>query len=404
MTNKDSPVRLAKGVYWVGVIDWNIRDFHGYVIPKGTTYNAYLIVDEKIALVDTVKSHFAGEMIKQIQKIIDPSRIDYVISNHVEMDHSGSLPAIMRLVPDAKIIATKRGRDGLCNHYHGAGCQNWNFDIVETGSELNLGTRTLMFIETTMLHWPDSMHTFIKEDNILLSNDAFGQHIASSHRFNDEVGDVMEDAAEYYANILMPFGSKVLKYIDTVGDLGIKIDMIAPCHGMIWRKDPDKVIAAYEQWANGKTVPKVLIIYDTMWKSTELMAKEMVNGIIAIGVDVKLLSLQKNDWSKIIKEVLEAPVIAVGSPTLNNGIYPSVAGFLTYLKGLRPINKKAVAFGSFGWGGGAVKAVEKELAATGFEVMEPGLQVKFIPDENALGSCREMGRRLAKMAELTKGK
>ena len=399
MDNEYSPVELAKGVYWVGVVDWNIRDFHGYVTPKGTTYNAYLIVDEKIALVDTVKSHFAGELIKHIQKIIDPTRIDYVISNHVEMDHSGSLPVLMRLIPNAKVIATKRGRDGLCQHYSGIGCKDWNFEVVETGSELNLGVRTLMFIEATMLHWPDSMHTYIKEDKILLSNDAFGQHIASSHRFNDEVDDVMDDAAEYYANILMPFGSQVLKYVDTVEQLGIGIDMIAPCHGVIWRKDPAQIIAAYGRWANAETVPKVLIIYDTMWKSTERMAKAMLDGISATGVEVKLLNLRKNDWSAIIKEILQAPVIAVGSPTLNNGIFPSVAGFLTYLKGLRPKGKKAVAFGSFGWGGGAVKAIEKELETAGFEIIEPGLQVKFRPDEDDLRSCREMGARLADVAE-----
>lgn len=399
MGNEYSPVKLAKGVYWVGVIDWNIRDFHGYVTPKGTTYNAYLIVDKKIALVDTVKSHFAGELIKNIQKIIDPTKIDYVISNHVEMDHSGSLPVLMRLIPNAKLIATKRGRDGLCHHYNGMGCKDWNFEVVETGNELNLGKKTLMFIEATMLHWPDSMHTYIKEDNILLSNDAFGQHIASSHRFNDEVGDVMEDAAEYYANILMPFGSQVLKYIDTVEELGIDIDMIAPCHGMIWRKDPTRIIKAYERWANAETVPKVLIIYDTMWKSTERMAKAMVDGISSYGVEVKLLNLRKNNWSAIIKEVLDAPVIAIGSPTLNNGIFPSVAGFLTYLKGLRPTGKKAIAFGSFGWGGGAVKAVEKELETAGFEIMEPGLQVKFRPDENALRMCKDIGIKLAEIAE-----
>ena len=399
MDNEYSPVELAKGVYWVGVVDWNLRDFHGYVTPKGTTYNAYLIVDEKIALVDTVKSHFAGELIKQIQKIIDPTKIDYVISNHVEMDHSGSLPVLMRLIPDAKLFATKRGKDGLCQHFSGMGCKDWNFEVVETGSELSLGEKTLMFIEATMLHWPDSMHTYIKEDKILLSNDAFGQHIASSHRFNDEVEDVVDDAAEYYANILMPFGSQVLKYLDTVGELGIEIDMIAPCHGVIWRKDPGQIIEAYGRWANAETVPKVLIIYDTMWKSTERMAKAMIEGISATGMEVKLLNVRKNAWSMIIKEVLDAPVIAVGSPTLNNGIFPSVGGFLTYLKGLRPKGKKAVAFGSFGWGGGAVKAVENELTAAGFEILEPGLQVKFRPDEDDLRACREMGGRLVEAVE-----
>lgn len=399
MGNEHNPAELAKGVYWVGVVDWNLRDFHGYATPKGTTYNAYLIVDEKIALVDTVKSHFAGEMIKQIQKIIDPTRIDYVISNHIEMDHSGSLPVLMRLIPNAKVIATKRGKDGLCLHFNGTGCRDWDFEVVETGSELNLGKKTLMFIEATMLHWPDSMHTYIKEDKILLSNDAFGQHVASSYRFDDEVGDVIDDAAEYYANIMMPYGSQILKYLDTVEQLGIGIDIIAPCHGMIWRKDPTQMIAAYKGWANAETVPKVLIIYDTMWKSTERMAKAMVEGISASGMEVKLLNLRKNNWGAIIREVLDAPVIAIGSPTLNNGIFPSVAGFLTYLKGLRPKGKKAFSFGSFGWGAGAVKAVEKELEAAGFEIMEPGLQVKFRPDENALRTCREIGGRLAKIAE-----
>ena len=333
MDNKYSPVELAKGVYWVGVVDWNIRDFHGYVTPKGTTYNAYLIVDEKIALVDTVKSHFAGELIKHIQKIIDPTRIDYVISNHVEMDHSGSLPVLMRLIPNAKVIATKRGRDGLCQHYSGIGCKDWNFEVVETGSELNLGARTLMFIEATMLHWPDSMHTYIKEDKILLSNDAFGQHIASSHRFNDEVDDVMDDAAEYYANILMPFGRIILKYIDTVKELGIDINMIAPGHGIIWRQDPAKIIEAYGHWARGENNKKVLIIYDTMWGSTHTMAKSILEGIKAAGVEVKLINIRKIDLSGIITEILEAPVILLGSPTLNNSIFPSVGEVLIHVKG-----------------------------------------------------------------------
>ena len=395
MTNEVEPLALARGVYWVGVIDWNLRDFHGYVTPKGTTYNAYLIVDDKITLVDTVKAEFSAEMLKRISQIVDPAKIDYVIINHVEMDHSGSLPAIMTAAPDATIYCSKNGKDGLHLHYKANGCEDWNIEVVKTGSELSLGSKTLMFIEATMLHWPDSMHTYIKEDKILLSNDAFGQHIATSKPFDDEVGDVMAEAAEYYANILMPFGRVILKYIDTVKELGIDINMIAPGHGIIWRQDPAKIIEAYGRWARGETNKKVLIIYDTMWGSTHIMAKSILDGIKAAGVEVKLINIRKIDLSGIITELLEAPVIILGSPTLNNGIFPSVSGFLTYLKGLRPKGKQAVAFGSYGWGGGAVKAMEKELEMAGFELIEPGLQLRYRPDEEELAACRQLGERIA---------
>jgi flavorubredoxin len=394
------PLELVKGVYWVGVVDWNIRDFHGYETPKGSSYNAYLIVDEKIALVDTVKLEFAQELLERISQIIDPAKIDYVVANHVEMDHSGSLPAVMAAAPNAKIYCTKQGKNGLCVYYKAHGCQDWKFETVETGNELNLGSKTLLFIEATMLHWPDSMETYIKEDKILLSNDGFGQHVATSKRFDDEVGDVMDDAAEYYANILMPFGQIVLKYIETVGTLGIDIDMIAPSHGIIWRKNPGQIIEAYGRWARSENKEKVPIIYDTMWNSTHIMAQSILEGVRSAGVEVKLLNIRKSELAMIIKELLEAPVILVGSPTLNNGIYPPVAGFLTYLKGLRPKGKKAVAFGSYGWGGGAVKAVEKELEATGFEIIEPGLQIRYRPDKQGLEACYQLGERIAGVVKL----
>ena len=395
MTDEVEPLELARGVYWVGVIDWNLRDFHGYVTPKGTTYNAYLIVDDKITLVDTVKAEFSAEMLKRISQIVDPAKIDHVIVNHVEMDHSGSLPAIMTAAPDATIYCSKNGKDGLHLHYKAYGCEDWDIEVVKTGSELSLGSKTLMFIEATMLHWPDSMHTYIKEDKILLSSDAFGQHIATSKPFDDEVGDVMAEAAEYYANILMPFGRIILKYIDKVKELGIDINMIAPGHGIIWRQDPGKIIEAYGRWARGETNKKVLIIYDTMWGSTHIMANSILEGIKAAGVEVKLLNIRKNDLSGIITEVLEAPVIIVGSPTLNNGIFPSVSELLTYLKGLHPKGKQAVAFGSYGWGGGAVKAMEKELEMAGFELIEPGLQIRYRPDEEGIAACLQLGERIA---------
>lgn len=399
MTDKGEPLALARGVYWVGVIDWNLRDFHGYVTPKGTTYNAYLIVDEKITLVDTVKAEFSTEIFKRISQIIDPAKIDYVIVNHVEMDHSGSLPVIMKTAPNATIYCSKKGKESLYLHYKADGCEDWNIEVVTTGSELSLGSKTLMFIEASMLHWPDSMHTYIKEDKILLSNDAFGQHIATSKPFDDEVGDVMAEAAEYYANILMPFGRIILKYIDTVKELDIDIDIIAPGHGIIWRKNPTKIIEAYGHWARGETNKKVLIIYDTMWGSTHMMAKSILEGIKAAGVEVKLMNIRKNDISNIISDILEAPVIIVGSPTLNNGIFPSVSEFLTYLKGLRPKGKKAVAFGSYGWGGGAVKAVEKELETAGIKLIEPGLQIRYRPDDEEIAACCEMGERIARFVQ-----
>lgn len=400
MNTPDDPLELAEGVYWVGVIDWNLRDFHGYETPRGGTYNAYLIVDEKVTLIDTVKDQFAGELIENISRIIDPSKIDYVVSNHVERDHSSSLPAIMKLCPDATVIATERGKTGLLGYYEEDGCGEWNFETVNTGSEISIGKRTLMFIETVMLHWPDNMQTYLKEENILFSNDAFGQHLATSHRFDDEVGpDAMQEAEIYYANILMPFGSRILKYAELLHKLDIPIDMIAPSHGVIWRSSPDKIINAYVNWASGKTIPKVLVIYDSMWGSTELMARAIVEGVRFTGVEAHLFHLRKNDWSLLVKEMMEAPVFALGSPTMHNSMFYTIGGFLTYLKGLHPKGKKAIVFGSYGWGGGATKQIEENLEKFKIELMEDALQIKFKPTYDDLQACRELGIRLAEIAK-----
>lgn len=392
-------IKLTEGVYWVGVIDWNLRDFHGYTTPRGGTYNAYLIVDEKIALVDTVKHGFGGEMIHRIKEIIDPSKIDYIISNHVEMDHSSSLPEIIKIAPNAQVIATEKGKEGLFRYYRGS----WNFKTVKTGDELTLGKKTLFFITAPMLHWPDSMFTYLKEDKILLSNDGFGQHIATSFRFDDEMCNligyecdtVMDEAAKYYANILMPFGGIILKKLDEIQKLGIEIKMIAPSHGMIW-KNPGKIIDAYLSWSKGISKQKVLIIYDTMWNSTEIMAWEILRGIADSGVEVSLFHLRRNDWSEIVKEVLESRAILVGSPTLHNGMFPTVGGFLTYLMGLRPKNKIWATFGSYGWGGGAVKAVNDKLKLSGYESIE-SLEANFRPDDNDMTKCYTLGQKIASM-------
>ena len=394
-------IELTDGIYWVGVVDWNLRDFHGYTTPRGGTYNAYLIVDEKIALVDTVKHGFAGEMVGRIKEIIDPSKIDYIVSNHVEMDHSGSLPEIMKIATNAQVIATEKGKEGLFRHYRG----NWNFRTVKTGDELKLGKKTLFFITAPMLHWPDSMFTYLKEDQILLSNDGFGQHLASSFRFEKDVcslpgyecDTVMDEAAKYYANILMPFAGIILKKIEELRKPGIEMKMIAPSHGMIWT-NPGKIIDAYLRWANGVSKQKVLVIYDTMWNSTEIMANEILRGVADSDVEVMLLHLRRNEWSEIVKEVLEARAIIIGSPTLNNGMFPTVGGFLTYLLGLRPKNKLWATFGSYGWAGGAVKGVNEKLKSAGYESVE-SLEVNFRPDEQDLAKCYALGQKMASMVK-----
>lgn len=391
-------VELTKGVYWVGAIDWNGRDFHGFTTPGGTTYNSYLVVGEKTALIDTVKAPFAGEMLRRISQIIDPSKLDYIVVNHMEPDHSGSL-AELKKQTNAKILITKRGVDILNGYFRDAGSEKWDFETVQTGDQLDLGSKTLIFLEAPMLHWPDSMETFLKEDRILFSNDGFGQHIATSKRYDFEVGDVIPEAAEYYANILMPFHMPLLSYFRVLEELEIELLQIAPSHGIIWKQDLKKILEAYRAWANGEVKEKVLVIYDTMWGSTEIMANEIAETVLAEGVEVKLLNLRKNTRSHIMKEMLDAAVFAVGSPTLNNGLFPTVGDFLIYLKGLRPQKKKALAFGSYGWGGGAVKIVEQELKNAGIEVLEPGLQVKYRPYEKELERCRKLGEQLAAAAK-----
>ncbi|MFA5055628.1 MAG: flavodoxin domain-containing protein [Dehalococcoidia bacterium] len=385
-------VQLAQGVYWVGAIDWNVRNFHGYSTHLGTTYNAYLIIDEKVALIDTVKAPFYDEMAARVREIVSFDKIDYVISNHVEMDHSGSLPMALRDAKNAKLVTLEKfGENGLAKSYH----QNWNPIAVKEGSTVDLGKRKLSFIPTPMLHWPDSMCTYLAEDKILFSMDAFGQHIATSQRFDDEVdmGIVMQEAAKYYANILMPFGDLIVKAANKLG--GIPIDMIAPSHGIIWRSHIKDIVDSYVKWGRGETAARALVIYDTMWGSTQKMANAIVKGLMEEGIDTKLFNLTASDKSDVIKEVLEAKALIIGSPTLNNGMFPSVAEFLCYLKGLKPKNKIGAAFGSHGWGGGGVKAVQQEMEQAGIELVDSKLAFKFVPDEGEIQKCVDFGREIA---------
>jgi flavorubredoxin len=384
-------VELKKGIYWVGAIDWNIRDFHGYSTHKGSSYNAYLVAGEKTALVDTVKAPFFAEMMGRIQEVLPPEKIDYVIVNHVEMDHSGSLPLFKEAFPKVEVVCSPRAEGELKLHYGG----KIPLQVVKTGDTLDLGGKTLTFVEVPMVHWPDSMVTYVKEAKVLLPNDAFGQHIASTERFDDELGwDVIRpEAAKYYANIVMPYGPQVLKALEALQ--GIEIEVIGPSHGIIWRRYIPEIVATYERWAKGETEKKALVVYDTMWGSTEQMAKAIYRGLVEEGVTTKLYRLGGSDKSDIVKDVLEARGLVLGSPTLNNGVFPSVAEFSTYIKGLRPKGRVAAVFGSYGWGKGVTtKALAAELQAAGMEVIEE-LQVQFVPQGDALNHCEELGRRVA---------
>jgi len=388
------PVEIAPGIFDVGVNDWNISDFHGYSTPFGTSYNAFLIVDEKIALVDAVKDkgHFPEDLLNNIAQIVSPEKVDYVISNHTEMDHSGCLEKILRVIgEDTPLVCSKMGEKGLSNHFH----KNWNFQVVGTGDELSLGKRTLTFLETRMLHWPDSMYTYIKEDKILFSSDSFGQHYAGNEKFDDVIGDaIMPHAKKYYANILMHFSPQVLKLVKTVGGMGLEFNMICPDHGVLWRTDPQKIIDAYVSWANQERVKKAVLVYDSMWQSTEVMGNAIASGIDDKGVEVRPMTLRKWHRSDVMTEILDAGAIIVGSPTLNNNIFPTVADMLVYMKGLRPQNKLAAAFGSYGWSGEAVKLINKEFEAMKLEIMDPGLRIKFVPDNKALEDCFEWGQKI----------
>jgi len=385
---------LAEGINWVGVVDWNIRDFHGYVTRRGSTYNAYLIQDEKTALVDTVKHTFSNELLRNICEIIDPAKIDYIIVNHVEMDHSSSLPIIAKYAKNATIIASERGKDAITEHY-GA---DFNIKTVKTGDELKLGKRTLRFVEAPMLHWPDSMFTYVVEDKILMPNDAFGQHLASVQRFDDEVDQhvLMEEAATYYANILMLLGPLITRKIQEVVQLGIAPVVIAPSHGIIWRANPSKIIQAYLDWSSGAAAKqKVVIVYDTMWGSTDKMARAIAEGAASEGVDVKLLKLRAADQTEAMTEILDAKAVVVGSPTLNNQMFPTLGSFLTYATGLKPKGKLWGFFRSYGWGGGAVKGMIETVKKASFDVYEPGVEVKYIPEAEDLKKCFEFGRQIA---------
>ena len=385
-------VEIKPDIYWVGGIDWDIRNFHGYSTNRGTTYNAYLIIDKKITLVDTVKHYLFDEMLSRIKEIVDPSKIDYIVSNHVEMDHSGSIPKILEVCPKTTVVTSVRGEKGLKRHYK----KNWDFKVVKSGDKLNIGKRILHFVEIPMVHWPDSMVTYIPSDKLLLPNDAFGQHIASAERFDDQIdwGILKEEAAKYYANIVMPYGAQVEKALEALS--GLDINMIAPSHGVIWRSLIPKILKEYTKWARYETDDKALVVYDSMWGSTEKIAYALREGIEETGVSVTVRNLKNTHISDVITDVLTSKMILIGSPTLNNGMMPSVAGFLTYLKGLRPKKRIGFIFGSYGWGGQAVGEIEKIIKDLGWDMPIESVNLNYIPDEKELDDIKKTGNKLGK--------
>lgn len=366
-------VKITDNVYWVGAIDWDIREFHGYETPQGTTYNAYLVLDDKISLIDTVKAPFADELIKNISEIIDPAKIDYLISNHAEPDHSGSLPVMADIAKNAVVIASPNDEKTLKMYYK----RDFNFRVVKTGDSLNTGKHDFSFVLTPLLHWPDNMVTYDAYEKILFSNDAFGQHIASGERFSSELGKerILARAKDYYANIVLPFGTQAGRALKDTADLDIRL--IAPSHGVMWDAFIPDITAKYGAWSKNETDEKLaVIVYDTMWGTTAELARRIAADFAARGIEAKVMKLGEDHVSACIDALMEAKYIAVGSPTLNRGVMHTVAAFLSYLKGLAPKNRTGLAFGSYGWSGESVGIIEKTLSELGYELL-PQIKVQY---------------------------
>ncbi|MBU4371718.1 MAG: flavodoxin domain-containing protein [Proteobacteria bacterium] len=393
MKNTLKAVPVTEDVWWVGAIDWNIRDFHGYQTRRGSTYNAYLVVADKVALIDTVKAPFREEMMARIASVIDPGKIDYIVSNHSEMDHSGALPEVIAAVNPEKVFASAVGAKTLKELFP----IDREITAVKDGESLSLGNRTLTFMETRMLHWPDSMFSYLNEEELLFSQDAFGMHYASLERFADECDPAVlsYEAATYYANILLPYSPLVRKLIEKVTAAGLSFRIIAPDHGPIWRKETGGIIGSYAKWAAQKPEAKAVVVYATMWRSTEKMARAISEGLAAGGLQVKLMEMGAVHRSDVAYELLGASVLAVGSSTLNNQLLPNVADVLTYLKGLKPKNLLGAAFGSYGWSGEAVKQIEEVLAEMRVDKAGEGIRVKNVPDAGLLSRCYELGKTTA---------
>ena len=396
-------VKIKEGVYWVGAIDWNIRDYHGYTLP-GTTYNAYLVLGEKVALIDGTYPGHEWQMIERIESVIPLEKIDYIVANHIEIDHSGSLPMLAKKLPNVPIYMTEIAKKGFARHYDTEG---WNIHTIKNLENLELGGKTLTFLEAPFLHWPDSMFTYLGEDKVLFPNDAFGQHIASSARFDDELGiDVaLEHAAKFVANLIVPLSPKVLKKLGEVTELGVPIEMIAPSHGIIWRSHAADIINAYVNWAKGVSKNKITIVYDTMHYSTGTAAQYIAEGAISEGVEVKFDLLKDGRYegvhrSDVVRDILDSKAVIVGSPTLEDYPLPTVAGFLYYLAGIRPgkqeQKKIGFAFGSNGGKGGAPKVITELMQKAGIEIWHEPVEFTYRPQADDKEKFFKLGQEIAK--------
>ena len=380
-------VEIKKDIYWTGVKDWNLSEFHGYKTPRGSTYNSYLIMDEKITLVDGAKHYLSDEQIARVRSVTDFSKIAYVVVNHVEMDHSGNMPEIMKLAPQATILTNAAGEKAWNDHYDTTG---WKFQIIKSGDSVSIGKRTLTFVTTPMLHWPDSMVTYVAEDKLLLPNDGFGQHFCTDGIFvKDQPFDVVcEEAKKYYANILFPFGAQAEKALSGLD--GLEIDMIAPSHGCIWsgEKEVGTILKLYDEWASGRNKGKAVIVYDTMWGATATLANAVMEVFQDAGIPVVKRCLTETHISEAIVDFLDARYVCIGTPTLNNEMFPRVAAFVTYMKGLKPKNKKAFAFGSYGWKPGVVNQIQKVYEELGWETIPP-FEEKYTPKSDVVAKLKE---------------
>lgn len=390
--------KITDKVTWVGKVDWGLKRFHGdeYSTHKGSSYNSYLIRDKKTVLIDTVWQPYDKEFVSRLKEEIDLKEIDYIIANHNEIDHSGALPELMREIPGTPIYCTKNGAKIIKGHYH----EDWNFVEVKTGDTLDIGQNKLIFVEAPMLHWPDTMFTYLTGENILFSNDGFGQHFATELLYNDKVdqGELYEQAIKYYANILNPFSTFVKKKINEILSLNLPLSMICPSHGIIWRENPAQIVEQYLKWADSYQEDQITFIYDTMWNSTRKMAEAIAEGIheVSPSIVIKLMNSAKYDKNDIITEVFRSKAILVGSPTINNGYLFSIGGIVEMIKGLKFKGKSAAAFGSYGWSGEVVKQLTKALEESGFKIVDNGHRSLWIPDEKELDVCREYGRQFVK--------
>ncbi len=388
-------MEIAGGIHWTGFIDWDLRSFHGYSTPAGSTYNSFLILDEKPTLIDTVKEYGYDEMLRRVSRIIAPEKIRYIISNHTEMDHSGSLPRILELCPQAEVVCSPQGAEELKRHFK----RDWKMKVVNSGDVLEIGKRKFRFVLMPMVHWPDSMSTYCEPDGILFSNDAFGQHFASQERFADEIGTevIIKEATKYYANIVLPYGGQVEKVLTAVKDL--ELSQICPSHGLIWRKSEDrrKILGLYKKWAAYESESRAAIIYDTMWHSTEKIANRLAWLLEEAGVITDKINLQHTHISDVMTAVMRSRAVIVGSPILNNNVLPSVGALLVYLRGLKPRNRFGFCFGSYGWSKIGFRWLEDSLREAGMDLPEEGAYFRFVPDAEEMGRLKRISDSVGKL-------